>query len=68
MKVSPFSTPVASGARLGTLRPPFWELFGFQMVPTWLPEVPRRLQDDPGSFQDASNTLPVPSQHLPSRL
>ena len=43
-------------------------VLGFQMAPTWLPEPPRRLQDDPGRVQDASCTPPGPPQHLPRRL
>ena len=43
----------------------FWEPFGLQVAATWLPELPRRLKDDPGSLQDASYMLPEPSQHLP---
>ena len=68
IKVSPFSAGVASGALLGIFWAPFWKPFGLQMAPTWLPKLPRRLQDDPGSLQDASYTPPGPPQHLPRRL
>ena len=37
----------------------FWEPFGLQMAPTWLPELPRRPQDHPGSLQEASYTPPT---------
>ena len=36
--------------------------------PTWPPEVPRQLQDGPGSVQDASSTPSGPLQELPRRL
>ena len=39
-----------------------------KMAPTWPPELPRRLQDGPGSLQDASHTPPGPPQDLPRRL
>ena len=38
------------------------------MAPTWPPELSRRLQDGPGSLQDASYTPPGPPQDLPRRL
>ena len=46
----------------------FWEPFGFQVAPTWLPEFPRQLQDDPGSLQDVSYTPPGPPKDFPRRL
>ena len=52
----------------GPVWAPFWGPFGIQMAPTWLPELSRRLQDDPGSLQDASYTPPGPPQDLPRRL
>ena len=39
-----------------------------QVASTWPPELPRRLQDGPGSLQDASHTPPGPPQDLPRRL
>ena len=38
------------------------------MAPTWLPELSRRLQDDPGILQDASQTTLGPPQAHQSRL
>ena len=40
------------------------------MAPTWLPELPRQLQDGPGSFQDASCAQDDPKalQEPPRRL
>ena len=38
----------------------FWEPFGFQVAATGLPELPRWLQDDPGSVQDAPYMPPGP--------
>ena len=46
---------------------PFWEPFGFQMAPTWLPELPRRLQDDPGRLQDTSKSAPGLPKTPPGR-
>ena len=64
IKVLPFSDGIASRTGLGTL---WGSSFGFQMAPTWLPELPRRLQDDPGRLQDTSKSAPGPPKTPPGR-